>query len=127
MSADGPPTCRIFYSCNSYPADYVDCAVTRWQENNDSLVIETFLSSSNRGKLFHNVVPGAVRELYSILGVKKFIDTTYASSNTYRVTPNYQYGLSGLRQERIIAVKNISDTFINKDVFNVKIEGIMLD
>ena len=127
MSADGPPTCRIFYSCNSYPANYVDCAVTRWQENSWDLVLETFMGSSNRNSIAGNIIPSAYRELYNILGTPKMIDTSYNSSNTLRICPNYQYNLSGLREERIVAVKSFSDKFITKDMFSIKLECVRID
>lgn len=118
---------RIYYSCNSYPNNYIDCWCTRWDENNWGLVAETFLGSSNRDNLFANVTPGAVRELYNILGTPKYIDTTYTSGNTIILEPQHGYGLSSLREKRMIGVKNISDRFITRDKLGVKIEGIRLD
>ena len=125
MTSDGPQTCRVYYS-GSNLTKYFDCAITRWDESNDSLVIETILTSGNRNTLFSHTIPGAVSELYSILGKKKFIDTSYSSSNTIIVSPTSGYGLSSLRQQRIIGVKNIQDTFLVLDKFSVKVEGIIL-
>lgn len=118
---------RIYYSCNAYPMRYVDCFCTRWDEGNWDVTIETFLESANRDALFANVTPGAVRELYNVLGTPKYIDTTYESGNTLIYEPTHGFGLSSLRQKRTIAVKNISDSFIHRNYFNVKIEGIRLD
>jgi len=122
-----PALCRIYYSCNQYPNYYIECPIKRWDEGNWDLVIETFLGSSNRNTLFANVTPGAVRELYNILGTPNFIDTTYTSGNTLIFEPQHGYGLSSLREKRMIGVKSISDTFINPEYFNIKIEGYRLD
>jgi len=105
----------------------INCWCTRWDEDNYNVVVETFLESSNRNALFNCLSPGSVREFYNILGTPKYIDTTYDSSNTLIIEPRPDYNLSGIRRKRTVAVKNISDTFINKDTFNVKIEGIRLD
>lgn len=118
---------RIYYSCNSYPNNYIDCWCTRFDEGNWDLTVETFLESGNRNTLFENVVPGAVRELYSILGQPKYIDNTYSSGNTLIFEPQSGYGLSSLREKRMVAVKNIQDSFITRDYFGVKIESVRLD
>jgi hypothetical protein len=123
----GPISCKIYYSGNSYPTYSIDSSITRWDEGNWDIVIETFLNSSNRGKLFRHVTPGAVRELYNILGTPKYIDTTYSSSNTLIFEPQDGFGLSGVREKRTIAVKTIQDTFLNPDWFGIKIEGYRID
>jgi hypothetical protein len=118
---------RIYYSTNSYPNFYIDTWCTRWDEGNWDITLETFMNSSNRGKLFRHIIPGAVKELYNILGTPTYIDTTYSSSNTLFLEPLHTYGLSSVRWRREIAVKSISDTFINWDWFGIKIEGMRLD
>ena len=118
---------RVYYSCNTYPTNYIDCWCSRWDEGNWNVTIETFMRSGARNELFTYVVPGAVRELYNILGTPKFIDGTYESGNTLICSPIHGYGLSSLREERMIAVKSISDTFLNRDKFSIKIEGNRID
>ncbi len=111
--------------------EYVDrdlqCWCGRWDEGNWDVQVETILNASDRNFLFQNVTPGAVRELYNILGTPKYIDTTYSSSNTLILEPISGYGLSSLRQRRIIGVKSIGDTFFNKEIFSVKIDGMRLE
>ena len=126
-SYDEGESLRIYVSCNNYPNNYIDCWCTRFDEDNWGGTIETFMGSGSRNFLFNNVTPGAVRELYNILGTPKFIDTTYESGNTLIISPISGYGLSSLREERTVAVKSISDTFINWEKFNVKIEFKRLD
>ena len=116
-------SCRLYYS----GSNYIDIPVKRWDEGNWNITVETFVGSGNRETIFSNVTPGAVRELYNILGTPEFIDTTYNSGNTLVFEPIHGYGLSSLRQRRKIAVKNISDTFLNPNYFNIKIEGYRID
>lgn len=123
----GPPTCRIYYSGNQYPTYYIDAPIKRWDEGNWNVVLETFLPSSTRDTLFAHTTPGAVREIYNILGTPKFIDITYNSGNTLILEPQHGYGISSLRQKRTIAVKSISDTFVSRDTFGIKIEGNRID
>lgn len=126
MAYDEGNTLRIYYSCNNYPINYIDCWCTRWDENNYDITIETFLTSGARNALYSNLRPGAVREAYKILGEPTFIDTTYSSGNTLILSPLSGYNLSGLRETRTIAVKSISDSFITNTRFGVKIEGKIL-
>jgi len=118
----GAGSAKLIYSGSSYFYFYP----TRWDEDNWSVVVETFLTDVHRDLLFANVVPGAVAELYNILGRPKYIDTTYNSGNTLIIVP-YLSSISGLRKTRRIAVKSISDTFINPSTYRVKIEGLRLD
>jgi len=105
----------------------IRCWNTRWDESNYNVIIETFVDACDRNLLFRNVTPGANREIYNILGTPKYIDTTYNSGNTLIFEPISNYGVSSVRHKRIVAVKNISDTFINYETFGVKIEGVRLD
>jgi len=105
----------------------IRCWGTRWTEGNWDVVCETFVDTCDRNYLFDNVTPGAQRELYNILGTPYYKDTTFTSSNTLIYEPIHGYGLSSLREKHSIVVKSISDTFINKDVFGIKIEGNRLD
>ena len=116
---------RIYPSSTSN-STYVDCWCTRWDESNYDMTFETYLNKTDRDKLYNNVRPGAVRELYKVLGKPTFIDSTYASANSLIFEPTDGWGVSGVREKRIIGVKTISDTFINKDYFNVKVEGKIL-
>jgi len=105
----------------------IRCWNSRWDESNYTITIEAIMDACDRNYLYNNVVPGAVREQYKILGQPTFIDTTYSSGNTLTIEPISGYGISSLRQTRRIGVKSISDSFLNKDIFDVKIEGVRLD
>lgn len=106
---------------------YIRCWCSRWDETNYRLILETFLTETERDNLYSSTVPGAVRELYNILGKPYYIDTTYTSGNTLKITPTGN--LSNLYDERLIAVKSISDSPLKgpSGYIHVKIEGVRLD
>lgn len=104
----------------------IQCWGTRWDETNDGMTFETFMDACDRNYLMDNVTPKAVRELYNILGTKKFIDTTFTSSNTLIIEPIDGYGISSLVEKKTIGVKNIRTRLINSETYGVKIEGIFL-
>jgi len=123
------PSMRIYYSGTTYPTNYIDCWCDRWDEGDYDVVLETFLPSGDRNILFSHVVPGAISDLMgkSPLGLHYWIDTTYSTSaNTLIIEPLHPYGLSSIRETRKIGVKNVSDTFLNNNLFKIKIEGIRL-
>jgi len=124
MSYDVGGSIKIYYSCNQYPTYFEDCWCKRWDESNYDITIETFMDSSSRDKIFANVIPGSLREYDNSLGWVINLDGTFSKSgNTLILEPKYGYGISSLRSKKIIIVKNISDSFINPNYFNVKIEG----
>jgi len=107
----------------------IDCWATRFDESDKkNVIIETFLDSSQRNTLFSNITPGLVRELYSVLGVTKFVDGTFRKKNTLFLEPQSGYGLSGIRSGKSVAVKSASDVIIpgGSGYFNVKLECIQL-
>jgi len=128
---DEAEDCRDSNDCTINGCEWVDrsltCWNTRWDEGNWDVTVETFMNARDRNFLFGNVTPGAVRELYNILGTPKFIDTTYKSGNTLIYEPISGYGVSSLRQRRTIGIKNIQDTFLTRNLFSIKIEGNRLD
>ena len=105
----------------------IKCWCSRWDEGNWDLTVETFLDACDRNLLFDSVTPGATRELYNVLGLPKFFDSTYSYKNTLIIEPITGFGISSLRKGREVAVKNISDTFLNKETFGVKIECNRID
>ena len=105
----------------------IRCWNTRWDESNWDVTVETFMDPCDRNYLYSNVTPGAVRELYNVLGTPKYKDTTFTSSNSLIIDPLSGVGLSSLRYARTIAIKNVSDSFLTKDYFSCKIEGKRLD
>lgn len=105
----------------------IKCYCTSWNEGNWDVSINTFLDPCDRNYLFSNVVPGAKREIANILGTPMNMDTTYTSSNTLILEPISGYGISSLREKRTVVVKSIQDSFLNRYLYEVKIDTIRLD
>lgn len=105
----------------------IRCWDTRWDEENYNVIIETFIDACDRNYLANRITPAAVTELYNILGVPHFIDLTYSSSNSLIAEPISGFGISGLRERRVIAVKNYTDHFINPETYGIKIEGSIIN
>lgn len=118
---------NIYYSCNQYPTYYESVWCSRWTENGWNLTIEFPADTSQRNNIFRYTVPGACKELYNILGVPHYIDTTWTSGNTLIISPLEFTGLSGLCSKKKIAVKSIIDEHLNNQVYNVKIEGYIME
>ena len=117
----------IYYSSLSL-GNFVDCWCNRWDHNNWNVVIETMMDKSDYQTLEANITPGAVGELYEILGSKVYYDMTWNGGNTIKLVPNEDFDtstLGAMRDEEIIYVKNISSTPLGSDsgLLNVKIEG----
>lgn len=119
----GLDSCRIYYSCMKATPESLDVPVTRWDEDSWGVTLEFFCNASTRNILFNHLIPGQITEQANILGKPTYVDTTYNSGNTLRLDPLASTGLDDLRNERVIGVKSINDTFITPDLFSVKIEG----
>ena len=107
--------------------DYLCCDCSRWTIDNYAITIETWMTKSQLQTLRSNITPQAVGELYVILGKPRYYDQTWQSQNTIRLTPNTASNstLKAMRDEKIIYVKNITDTCLEgpKGYINVKLEG----
>jgi len=105
----------------SYSADFW---CLRWDEGNWSITLELLGSKESRNILLSNITPGAVSELYNILGQPKYIDTTFTSGNTFWLIPK-RY-LASLRDSVKVACKNYSDTLLRNGMFHIKMECVKL-
>ena len=117
---------RIYYDTLSTP-NVISSNCSRWDVNDYSITLETWLTKSQLQTLRNNITPGAAGELYSILGKPNYYDTTWQGENTLLISGNNESTLGNMRQQRIIYVKNISDTPIagTSGYLNVKIEGLI--
>lgn len=68
--------------------EYISCWCSRWDVDNYSIVLETWLKKDELQLLLENIRPGAVGELYKILGRPHFVDKSWTKNNTIRVVPN---------------------------------------
>ena len=107
--------------------DYLLCRCSRWDVSNYTVVIETWLKKSDLQTLRNNIVPGAVGELYTILGKPMYYDQTWEGNNTLRFVPNSnsQSKLHRSRRETLMYPKTITTNPVGGDTdwINVKIEG----
>ena len=118
--------------------DFIDCWCSRWDVDNYSVIVETWLKEDDLSILLDNITPGATDELYSILGRPYYYDKTWASENTIKLKPNIytrkvadswignnNSSLKNMRDECMIFVKNITTHPIvgSKGWIQCKIEG----
>ena len=123
---------RIYYDSLT-GSDFIDCNCSRWDSDNYSITVETWLTKSQLKILRNNIVPGAAGELYQILSRPTFYDQTWEGNNTIRIVPNHRYNsnweeittIPYMRNEKLIYVKDISDSPIEgtSGYLSVKIEG----
>ena len=107
----------------------ISCWCSRYDTQNYGLTIETWLKKSDLQSLRNSITPGAADELYSILGRPHNFDKTWTAGNTLRFIPNGSYGstLNDMRSEKVVFVKNISDSPLEgpKGWLNVKLEVLL--
>ena len=102
-------------------SNFIDCWCSRWDVQNYNIIIETWLRKSDANTLQDNIVPGAVGELYTILGRPTYYDKTWSAGNTITFKPNKytkkvgsnlsgdnQSTLDKMRNETVVYVKNIT-------------------
>jgi len=109
---------RIYYSGSAY----FDTYCSRWDQEDYALVIEMHLTKEERDKLRNNIRPGAVAELYRLLGRPVYYDTSFGS-NTIRVEPIAGSQLAKMYSAKTIYVKNYSEKITRANTFLVKITG----
>jgi hypothetical protein len=113
----------IYFSGNHY----VSGNCSRWDVNDYSVVIETWLKKRAYNDLNDNIRPGAVKELYKILGKPKYVDTSWQGKNTLRLypVPGSTSKLNKMRREVLIYPKSITSNPIKgpSGWIQIKIEG----
>jgi hypothetical protein len=89
--------------------DFVSCGCSRWTVDNYSIVVETVLNDEEVTTLKNNMVPGAVKEMYSVLGLPHFYDLTFTGDNTLRFVPDISSNsnLPYMRNSVVVYPKNI--------------------
>jgi len=114
----------IYYSSLAAP-HYINCWCNRWDVSDYTVTIETLMKKNDLKTLMDNTRPGAVRELYQVLGRKVYYDSTFERKNTLKISPASSSRLYNLRKEQIIYVKNLSSTPLpgRRDFLSVKIDG----
>jgi hypothetical protein len=119
---------KIFYDTLEEP-NIIRGWCTRWDTSDYSVTIETWLNKTNVQNLVTNLRPGAVTELYQILGKPYYYDQSWTGDNTLRIIPEISSSsnLKNMRKEVVIYPKNISTSPVigRSDWFMMKIEGYL--
>lgn len=117
----------IYYSSMT-GSHYINCACSRWDQQDKNLILETWLTKSQLQTLQTNTNPGAVAEMYNILtDVAVYHDMTWNGTNTIMVSSNNNYQLSNVKSNKVLYVKNMADSPIEGDKgwINVKIDCVI--
>jgi len=107
---------------------YIDCWAGRWDVQNYSVILETWMKKSDLQDLRNSIRPQAVGELYKILGRPLFFDKSWTGNNTLEIIPNANTNLDKMRGKNyLIYVRNIIDSPLPGDSgwLFCKIEGFI--
>ena len=119
----------LIYYGDMNTSNCIDCICTRWNVDGYETIVTAILTKEQLQTLRENITPGAVGELYKILGRPKYYDQTWKGNNTLKLKPNpnpakMSNRLSKLRDETIVFVKNITEHPLGDTQYlDVKIEG----
>jgi hypothetical protein len=119
----------IYYG--DYTEDqYIDCKCSRWDVQDYTMIVETWVKKSDLIRIRNNIVPGAVGELYEILGEPHFFDKTWSNENTLYISgvrnplKMKTSNLANMRSPKYMYVKNYTEHPItNTDWIEIKLEG----
>jgi len=117
---------NIYYSGNSY----ISCRCSRFDVQDYSVVFETWLKKADMQLLRNNIRPGAVGELYNILGRPRYYDKSWTRDNTIWISScagGDRSNIPYMRNNVTLYVKNISDSPVKgpSGWINCKIEGMI--
>ena len=135
----------IYYNTTDLSGEnpnYIECWCSRWDVQDYSVIIETWIKKESVEILRNSIKPGAVGELYNILGVPRYYDKTWTKANTLvfyplQYTKKVKYedwsegdeftksNLKFMRDKRIVYIKNLSEHPIkgNSGLIEIKLEG----
>jgi len=121
----------IFYgNLDINSGNFVEGGCSRWDVDNYSVTVSSWIKKEEVDNLRLNILPGAVGELYKILGRPKYYDKSWQGYNTVRLYPTLSSqimngsNLKNMRSDTIIYVKNYTEhTIDNSDWIEIKLEG----
>jgi len=103
---------------------FAPCA--EFDETNYEVILDIELKRADRDQLLSKITPGAISELYNILGEPRFIDTTYSSGNTLWIYPLSGTGLYSLRGPLKVGVRRYTENMVRWDLFKIRLECVRL-
>jgi len=89
---------------------YIECFASRYDLQNYNIIIETWLKKSELQDLKDSIRPGAVNELYNIMGRPRFYDTSWRGYNTIQIKAVPGEQTYYMRGNKVVFVKNISSS-----------------
>jgi hypothetical protein len=99
---------NIYYGTLKEP-DFINCWCSRWDAQDDSIIIETFLTESQVKTLSDNITPGAVSALFTVMGKTTYYDSSFGSNKLlFRANKNQTSNLVNMRNEFSGYVKNFT-------------------
>lgn len=117
----------IYYSGTSLsdPSYSIYSWCNRWTIENYTVTIETTISKSDYNKLITHCLPGSIGEMLGTVNQPKFYDKTWSGENTIKISPSSNTRLNGLREEKVMYVKNLTTGTLeaNDNLLSVKIVG----
>lgn len=109
--------------------NFIDCRCSRWDVDNYSFIVETWIKKNHMQDIISNIRPGAAGEFYKIVDRPIYADQTWTSDNTLRFLPTpsstlmNDSKLKNLRQETLGFIKNVTTHPIsNTDWIEIKFE-----
>ena len=105
----------------------IDCFASRYDTNNYSIIIETWMKKQDFKDLRNSMRPGATGELYKIMGRPRNYDKSWTGANTIKLIPIAGSQLSIMKGKKTIFIKNINSMPVNgaSGWLNIKIEGLI--
>ena len=105
----------------------INCWCGRWQVDNYTFIIETWLTKTQYQNLRDSVRPGAVGELFNILGKPHFYDASWSTANTLTFTPIAGNLLAKMRKPTTGYCKNLISSPLKGDKGHIfcKIEMVV--
>lgn len=111
-------------------SNFVEGRCSRWDVEDFSMIVETWLKRSDLQTLISKMTPGAAGELYKILGRPTYYDSTWQGNNTIKFYPTPSSNdmpeskLYLMRSPKIGFVKNVMTSPVqeSEEWIQIKIE-----
>jgi len=119
----------IYYG-SDLNTNFIEGRCSRWDVQDYSILVETWLLKEDCQTLRSNIRPGAVGELYKLYQRPIYKDKTWTGENSLRLYPTPSSSkmpnstLKAMREDTIIYIKNYTEHPItNTDWIEIKLEG----